>query len=76
MRGTWKALQANLLKTYSADAGGSQLVADGKIKLRNDGQIETFTETGLKFDNGSELLADVVVFATGYDTSLAYHSSS
>ncbi|KAJ7213361.1 hypothetical protein C8J57DRAFT_1538778 [Mycena rebaudengoi] len=27
--------------------------------------IAEFTETGLKFENGSELAADVVVFATG-----------
>ncbi|KAF7334966.1 Flavin-containing monooxygenase [Mycena venus] len=42
-----------------------QLLVDGKIKLKNDSQIEEFTETGLKFENGSELAADVVVFATG-----------
>jgi len=33
--------------------------------LKNDSQIAHFTGTGLKFENGSELPADVVVFATG-----------
>ncbi|KAF9459687.1 hypothetical protein BDZ94DRAFT_1171175 [Collybia nuda] len=50
---------------YYLDTGGSQLIADGKIKIKSGGEIETFTEDGLKFDDGSELKADVVVFATG-----------
>ncbi|KAG6867785.1 hypothetical protein C0993_011115 [Termitomyces sp. T159_Od127] len=50
---------------YYLDTGTSQLIADGKIKLKAGGSIESFTETGLKFDDGSELPADVVIFATG-----------
>ena len=48
------------------DVGASQLIIDGKIKLKNDSQITHFTKTGLAFDNGSKLEADVVVFATGW----------
>ena len=48
------------------DIGASQLIADGKIKLKNDSQIREFTETGFLFEDGSQLPADVVVFATGY----------
>lgn len=47
------------------DVGTSQMIVDGKIKLKNDSLIERFTAGGLKFENGSELPADVVVFATG-----------
>ncbi|KAF8643204.1 hypothetical protein AX16_009161 [Volvariella volvacea WC 439] len=47
------------------DVGASKLIAEGKIKLKNDSQIASFTVTGLKFENGSELSADVVLFATG-----------
>jgi hypothetical protein len=47
------------------DVGASQLIIDGKIKLKNDSHIERFTKTGIKFQNGSELQADVVLFATG-----------
>ncbi|KDR66354.1 hypothetical protein GALMADRAFT_259418 [Galerina marginata CBS 339.88] len=50
---------------YYLDTGGSKLIAEGKIKLKNDSPIESFTETGIKFANGTELPADVVVFATG-----------
>jgi len=50
---------------YYIDTGASQLIVDGKIKLKNDSGISEFTERGIKFENGSEILADVVVFATG-----------
>ena len=49
-----------------SDVGTCQKIIDGKIKIKNDSQIERFTKTGLKFTNGSELEADVVLFATGY----------
>jgi NAD(P)H-nitrite reductase large subunit len=47
------------------DTGTSQLIADGKIKLKSGPQIERFTDDAIRFDDGSELEADVVVFATG-----------
>lgn len=47
------------------DTGGSKLIAEGKIKLKTDSKISSFTETGIKFENGTELPADVVIFATG-----------
>ncbi|KAJ7232198.1 hypothetical protein B0H12DRAFT_1261700 [Mycena haematopus] len=50
---------------YYLDVGTSQLIVDGKIKLKNDSLIERFIPTGLRFENGSELPADVIVFATG-----------
>ena len=41
------------------------MISEGKIKLKNDSKISHFTEQSIVFDNGSELEADVVVFATG-----------
>jgi hypothetical protein len=41
------------------------MIVDGKIKLKSDSKLERFTETGLKFEDGTELPADVVMFATG-----------
>lgn len=55
-----------MCQTQNPDTGGSQLLADGKIKLKNDSALLGFTETGLRFEDGSELAADAVVFATGY----------
>jgi NAD(P)H-nitrite reductase large subunit len=53
------------LPTTNLDTGGSQLIADGKIKLKSGSQIEAYTERGLRFADGSEINADVIVFATG-----------
>ncbi|GLZ51866.1 NAD(P)/FAD-dependent oxidoreductase [Actinomycetospora sp. NBRC 106378] len=50
---------------YYIDVGAAQLVADGKVKLVN-GQVQEFTETGVKLADGTELEADLVVLATGY----------
>ena len=50
---------------YYIDVGASQLIIDGKIKLRA-GQVEEITETGVKMDDGAEVPADVIVYATGY----------
>lgn len=44
------------------DTGGSQLIIDGKIKLKSGPQIKQFTEHAILFDNGSKLEADVVIF--------------
>ncbi|KAI9372500.1 hypothetical protein BJX61DRAFT_533927 [Aspergillus egyptiacus] len=53
---------------YYIDVGCSQLIADGKIKLKRSPEgIEKFTEAGLVLKDGSELESDIVVLATGYD---------
>ena len=41
------------------------MIIDGKIGLKSDSVIEEFTKTGLKFEDGSTLDADVVILATG-----------
>ncbi|KAG8664270.1 uncharacterized protein FPOAC1_013977 [Fusarium poae] len=48
------------------DVGGSAKIASGLIKMKSDGLLEEFTESGLAFSNGSHLPADVVVFCTGF----------
>jgi putative flavoprotein involved in K+ transport len=50
---------------YYIDVGACELVADGKIKLAK-GQVERLTEKSVVLDNGEELPADLVVYATGY----------
>ena len=51
---------------FYIDTGASKLIAEGKIKLKNDSQISHFTSKSIVFQNGSELEADlVVVFAVG-----------
>ena len=52
---------------YYIDIGASQLIIDGKIKLVT-GQVEEITPNGVRLDNGQELPADVIVYATGYSS--------
>ncbi|CAB4912694.1 unannotated protein [freshwater metagenome] len=50
---------------YYIDVGASELVADGKIKLVA-GQVERISKTGVVLEDGTELPADLIVYATGY----------
>lgn len=52
---------------YYIDVGGSQLIADGKIKVKQGQEITEVLANGLKFADGSELSADEIIFATGYE---------
>lgn len=53
---------------YYIDVGGAKLIADGKIKVKHGQEIVEVLPRGLKFADGSELEADEIVFATGYDS--------
>jgi hypothetical protein len=46
------------------------MIIDGQIKVKSDSPIKQFTSTGLQFEDGSVLEADVVIFATGWAFSL------
>ncbi|MET0456435.1 MAG: NAD(P)/FAD-dependent oxidoreductase [Mycobacterium sp.] len=50
---------------YYIDVGASDLIADGTIKLAH-GQVDHLTEDTVVLADGTELPADVVVYATGY----------
>jgi putative flavoprotein involved in K+ transport len=51
---------------YYIDVGASELVINGGIKLKSGVDIDEITETGVKFADGTELPADLIVYATGY----------
>jgi hypothetical protein len=51
---------------YYIDVGGSQLIADGKIKVKQGQEITEVLPHGLAFADGTQLEADEIVFATGY----------
>ena len=59
----------------NTDVGASQLIIDGKIKLKNNSEISHFTKNGLEFANGSTLDADTVIFATGYHVFSLPHNN-
>jgi putative flavoprotein involved in K+ transport len=50
---------------YYIDVGAADLVADGEVKLAH-GQVDHLTEDSVVLDDGTELPADLVVYATGY----------
>ncbi|MUL75567.1 NAD(P)/FAD-dependent oxidoreductase [Mycolicibacterium sp. CBMA 226] len=50
---------------YYIDVGACELVANGSIKLAH-GQVSHLTENAVVLTDGTELPADVVVYATGY----------
>jgi putative flavoprotein involved in K+ transport len=51
---------------YYIDVGASQLIAEGKIKLKSGIGIQRLKEHSVVMTDGSELPADLVVYATGY----------
>jgi putative flavoprotein involved in K+ transport len=51
---------------YYIDVGASQLIIDGKIKLKAGSDVEKLTKDTVVLKDGTELAADVVVYATGY----------
>ena len=53
---------------YYIDVGASELVANGDIKLKSGVAVADFKDNAVVFDDGSELEADLVVLATGYES--------
>ncbi len=51
---------------YYIDVGASELVADGKIKLKSRVEVSEIKPKSIAFSDRSELKADLIVYATGY----------
>ncbi len=51
---------------YYIDVGASDLIADGKIKLRSGVDVTAIRQSGVLLSDGTELPADLIVYATGY----------
>ncbi|KAH7069165.1 hypothetical protein BKA63DRAFT_102280 [Paraphoma chrysanthemicola] len=51
---------------YYIDVGASQLIIDGKIKVKQGQELAQILPNGIEFADGSTLDADEIVFATGY----------
>ena len=52
---------------YYIDVGCSQLIIDGKIKVKQGQEILEVKPHSLTFADGTELPADEIIFATGYE---------
>ena len=51
---------------YYIDVGASELVANGSIKLKSGVNIERINPKSVTLSDGTELPADLIVYATGY----------
>ncbi|MER8441153.1 NAD(P)/FAD-dependent oxidoreductase [Mesorhizobium sp. M1312] len=51
---------------YYIDIGASQLIIDGAIKLKSGVDVTEIKEHSVLLSDGTELPADVIVYATGY----------
>jgi putative flavoprotein involved in K+ transport len=51
---------------YYLNVGASDLIIEGKIKIKSDAGVERLTARQVIFSDGSALDADIVVLATGY----------
>ncbi len=57
---------------YYIDVGASELVANGSIKLRSRVSIERINPRSVTLTDGSELPADLIVYATGFGSMNAW----
>ena len=53
---------------YYVDVGASQLIIDGEIGIKPGVDIERLTPGGIRFVDGSELAADVIIQSTGFQS--------
>ncbi|EKM60238.1 uncharacterized protein PHACADRAFT_23653 [Phanerochaete carnosa HHB-10118-sp] len=53
--------------TWPIDAGACQKIIDGKIKMKSGTAVNRIIKTSIIFKDGSELPADIIIVATGFD---------
>jgi putative flavoprotein involved in K+ transport len=53
---------------YYIDVGASELVCDGKIKLKSGVSVKEIKPLSIVFSDGSEIEADLIIYATGYSS--------
>jgi hypothetical protein len=64
-----QALYSNLVERaggHYVDIGGTELLAQGRAGVKAGVEPITFTETGLRFSDGSAADADAVIWCTGF----------
>jgi putative flavoprotein involved in K+ transport len=57
---------------YYIDVGASELVANGSVHLRSGVKIDRINPESVTLSDGSELPADLIVYATGYGSMNAW----
>lgn len=54
------------VNNYYIDVGAAQMIIDGRIKVASGSGVKELREHSLVLDDGREIPADVIVYATGY----------
>ncbi|PSK40344.1 hypothetical protein B9Z65_7 [Elsinoe australis] len=52
------------------DIGQTKFIEDGRVKVKSGSAPAAYTEKGLILENGNEVEADVIAFATGFTCSM------
>ena len=53
--------------SYQINIGASELIADGRVKLKSGVELAEVKEHSVVFTDGSEMDVDLILFATGYE---------
>jgi putative flavoprotein involved in K+ transport len=61
---------------YYIDVGASDLIADGYVKLKSGVQVARLIERSIVLRDGSEIPADLIVYATGYGSMSNWAAAS
>ncbi|KAH7142874.1 hypothetical protein B0J13DRAFT_623463 [Dactylonectria estremocensis] len=64
-----QALMHNLIEKaggHYVDVGTSNLIAEGKVGIKANVEPVAFTETGLRFSDGSTVDTDAIIWCTGF----------
>lgn len=56
------------VNNYYIDVGASQMIIDGKIKVASGSGVSRLTEDSVVLEDGRELPADAVIYATGFQS--------
>ncbi|KAI0540379.1 hypothetical protein GGR58DRAFT_461129 [Xylaria digitata] len=62
-------IQHNLIERgggHYLDVGGTKLISEGKVAVRGNVEPISYTNNGLRLSDGSELVADAVIWGTGF----------
>ncbi|KAJ7235360.1 FAD/NAD(P)-binding domain-containing protein [Mycena rebaudengoi] len=58
--------KAGMKLTWELTPGGGELIIDGKAKIKQGVDVKEVVPDGLVFQDGSKIVADVIVLATGH----------
>ncbi|KIM92618.1 hypothetical protein OIDMADRAFT_185081 [Oidiodendron maius Zn] len=65
----WEAV-CDRIGGHHLDVGCGAKIVRGEIKMKSDAMPVRYTPTGIRFSDGSELDADIIIFTTGFEGNM------